>query len=99
MVVLMKRIVAVWVCGWALVVASVSGSAQTMKPAKPAGAAPKVAYYIDPAAMELPALIPDPPDVDSATNKAELAELHRIESTRTPEQLAAAKADDAEEDM
>jgi acid phosphatase (class A) len=70
-----------------------------MKPARPAGAAPKVAYYIDPASMDLPALIPNPPAVDSATNQAELAELHRIESTRTSAQVIAAKADEAEEDM
>lgn len=95
----MKRMVAVWVCGWALLAASVSGSAQTMKPAKPAGAPPKVAYYIDPMVLDLSRLISDPPAVDSATNKAELAELHRIESARTPDQVAAAKADEAEEDL
>ncbi len=95
----MKRIVSVWVCGWVLVLASVSSSAQTIKSAKPAGAPPRVAYYIDPAVMELPALIPNPPAVDSVSNKAELAELHRIESTRTPAQVAAAKSDEAEEDM
>jgi hypothetical protein len=37
----MRRIFGVWVCGWALLVAFVGGQAQTMKPAKPAGAAPK----------------------------------------------------------
>ena len=95
----MKRILAVWVCAWALVAASVGISAQTTKPAKPAGAAPKAMYYIDPAVLDLPALIVDPPVVDSAANKAELAELHRIEQTRTPAQVAAAKADEDEEDM
>lgn len=94
----MKRILAVWVCGWALFAASVGSLAQTMKPAKPA-AAPKVAYYFDPTILELPDLIANPPVVDSAANKAELAELHKIEATRTPAQVAAAKADEDEEDM
>ena len=95
----MKRMTAVWVWAGALLCASVSGSAQTMKPAKPAGAAPKVAYYIDPAVLDLSSLIPPPPALNSATAKAELAELHHIEATRTPAQLAAAKADEQEEDM
>lgn len=95
----MKRKVAVWVCGWALIAASLSGSAQTMKPVKPAGAAPKVAYYFDPTVLDLAHLIPAPPAPDSATTQAELAELHRIESTRTPDQVAAAKVDENEEDM
>jgi acid phosphatase (class A) len=86
-------------CGWALLAASVGVSAQTMKPAKPAGAAPKAAYYIDPSVLQLPVLIPDPPAPGSAANQAELAELHRIEAARTPAQVSAAKADEAEEDM
>jgi acid phosphatase (class A) len=74
-------------------------SAQTMKPAKPAGATPKTAYYIDPMVLDLTALVPEPPAVDSAANKAELAELHRIEQARTPAQVAAAKTDEDEEDL
>jgi acid phosphatase (class A) len=93
------RIFAVWGCGWALFAATLGISAQTMKLAKPAGAAPKAAYYIDPMVLDLAALVPDPPAVDSAANKAELAELHRIEQARTPEQIAAAKADEDEEDL
>jgi acid phosphatase (class A) len=70
-----------------------------MKPAKAAGAAPKTAYYIDAAALNLPALIADPPAVGSAVDKAELAELHRIERTRTAAQVAAAKADEGNESL
>jgi acid phosphatase (class A) len=92
-------IAAVRLCGWALIAASLAVSAQTTKPAKLAGGAPKTAYYIDPAVMDLPALIPDTPAPGSAANKAELAELHRIEASRTPAQVAAAKADEAEEDI
>jgi acid phosphatase (class A) len=88
-----------WMCGWALLAASVVAPAQTMKPAKPAAAAPKVAYYFDLTVLELPDLIANPPAVDSAANKAELTELHKIEATRTPAQVAAAKADEDEEDL
>ncbi len=96
----MKGILAVRVCAWALVATSVGISGQTAKPAKPgAVVAPKAAYYIDPAVLDLPALIPDPPAVDSPANKAELVELHRIEQSRTPAQVAAARADEDEEDM
>jgi acid phosphatase (class A) len=95
----LKRLFAVGVCAWALLVASVGLPAQTMRPAKPAAAAPRVAYYFDPLVLDLPDLIPNPPAVDSLANQAELAELHKIESTRTPAQVAAAKADEDEEDM
>ena len=87
--------------GWAVVCAlSVSlVHAQTMKPAKPAGATPKAPYYFDPAVLNLVDLIPPPPPIDSAANKAELNELHRIEKARTPSQVAAARSDEAEEDL
>jgi len=40
-----------------------------------------------------------PPTQDSQATKAELAYVHRVEQTRTPEQVAAAQADDREEDL
>ncbi|MGD0797032.1 MAG: phosphatase PAP2 family protein [Acidobacteriaceae bacterium] len=87
---------------WALCIAlgwiSFSAQGQTVKPPK-AAATPKSAYYIDPAVMDLPALITDPPAVGSAEDKAELAELHRIEKTRTPAQVTAAKDDEANESL
>jgi acid phosphatase (class A) len=95
----MKRIFAVWMCAWALFAAASGSQAQTMKPAKPAAVAPKVAYYFDPMVLDLPDLIPNPPTVDSTANQAELTELHQIEGARTPAQVAAAKADEDEEDM
>ena len=94
----MRRCFAVWVFACALFAAPVGVQAQTMKPAKPA-AAPKVAYYFDPMVLDLPDLIANPPAVDSPANNAELAVLHQIEATRTPGQIAAAKADEDEEDM
>jgi len=89
------RVLAVWL----LVGAALGMPAQTMKPAKPAGAAAKTAYYIDPMVLDLAALVADPPPVGSAANDAELAELHRIEAARTAEQVERAKADEEEEDL
>ena len=94
----MKRIMAC-VMVWALFGQVGNLAPQTMKPAKPAGGSPKTAYYFDPGMLNLTVLVPAPPAVDSTANKAELAELHRLEQTRTPEQAAAAKRDEDEEDM
>jgi acid phosphatase (class A) len=79
----------------ALSLALIAARGQAPKPPKP----PAVAYYIDPAVLDLPTLIPDPPAVGSAENDAQLAELHRIERIRTPAQIAAAKADEANENL
>jgi acid phosphatase (class A) len=89
----------VWVAGWTLALALVGAQAQEMKPAKAAGAAPKTAYYIDPAVLDVSVLIPNPPAKGSVADKAELAELHRIERTRTAAQVAAAKADEGNESI
>ena len=59
----------------------------------------KMPYYIDTMILDAKVLLPPPPAVDSDANKAELEELHRIEQTGTPEQVAKAKADDNKEDM
>ena len=69
------------------------------KTTTPAPRAPKIAYYIDASVLDVRTLLPEPPAQDSVVTKAELAELHRIEQTRTPEQIAKVKADEAEEDM
>jgi acid phosphatase (class A) len=90
------RLGSVWVVLCALML--VGARAQDMGSAK-AGAAPKTAYYIDPSVMDLPALIADPPKTGSAADDAELAELHRIEATRTPAQVTAAKADEGNESV
>jgi acid phosphatase (class A) len=42
-------------------------------------------------------ILPQPPAADSATTKKELKELHRIEKTRTKQQVAQAMADDKDE--
>lgn len=75
--------------------------AQESQPKTPAGAPkpPRTAYYVDPIVLNPSDLILSPPLPDSAAGREELAELHRIEQTRTEAQVAQAKADDAEEDM
>lgn len=55
--------------------------------------------FISPEELQAALLLPSPPAADSRQNASDLAELHRIQDTRTPAQIAAAKADDAEEDM
>ena len=52
-------------------------------------------------ADQLPArdLLEAPPANDSAETKSELAELHRIQDSRTPAQVAQAQVDDREEDI
>lgn len=62
-----------------------------------AAKAPKTAYYVDTRVLDLTLLVPPPPAQDSESVKAELAELHRIEATRTPAQAAAAQADENDE--
>ena len=76
--------------------------AQQEKAVKAATAATKpikMPYYIDAMLLNVGTLLPPPPPVGSAANDAELAELHRIEQTRTPDQVTKAKADEAEENM
>jgi len=75
-------------------------SAQDNKPAvdaKPAKV--RVATFVQVDKLPLATIIPPPLAADSAVSKAEFAELHRIQDARTPEQVKAAQADDAEEDI
>jgi acid phosphatase (class A) len=65
--------------------------------AKPAKV--RVATYIDAERLPLETIVPPPPTRGSETAKAEFQELHRIQAARTPEQVKAARADDAEEDI
>jgi acid phosphatase (class A) len=61
--------------------------------------AKRTPYYVDPSLLDLALILPLPPTQDSQTTKAELAYVHRVEQTRTPGQVAAAQADDREEDL
>jgi len=49
--------------------------------------------------LNLSLLIAPPPSPESDAGRAERAELHQLESTRTPEQIAAAQMDDKREDF
>ena len=55
--------------------------------------------FVLPEQLDMAAILPTPPAGDSAQTAAELAELHRLEKTRSAAEIARAKADDAEEDM
>jgi len=65
--------------------------------AKPAKV--RVASFIHVDKLPLATIVPAPPADGSEITKAEFAELHRIQDARTPEQVKAAQADDAEEDI
>jgi acid phosphatase (class A) len=56
-------------------------------------------YFVDPSILDLSQIFLLPPAQESETTKGELAYIHRVELTRTPEQVAAAQADDREEDL
>lgn len=69
-------------------------------PAQPAQVVPvRAPHFLDPANLPLASLIPSPPSADSVEGKADLAEVHRIERTRTPAQVRAAQYDDTQEDI
>lgn len=59
----------------------------------------RMTYYIDPQSLHLDLILSPPPAPGSAVTASELAELHRIEATRTATQVAQSQADDHEEDI
>jgi acid phosphatase (class A) len=59
----------------------------------------RVATYLHVDRLPLATIVPAPPADGSEITKSEFAELHRIQEARTPEQVKAAQADDAEEDI
>ncbi|HTF72656.1 MAG TPA: phosphatase PAP2 family protein [Edaphobacter sp.] len=66
---------------------------------KPPGSAKQPLYYVDATVLDLSLVLPSPPPQDSSVTEAEIAEIRRIEQSRTPEQIAAARVDDKEEDI
>jgi acid phosphatase (class A) len=76
-----------------------TGYAQGQKDTAAKPAKVRVATYIHVDRLPLATIISAPPADGSETVKAEFAELHRIQAARTPEQVKAAQADDAEEDI
>jgi acid phosphatase (class A) len=69
--------------------------AQTPSP----GRGPRKAFFVTVEQMSAWLIVPNPPSDGSITGKADLAEVHRLQETRTPAQVAHAQADDVEEDM
>ena len=61
--------------------------------------AKRTPYFVDPSILDLSQILMLPPAQDSETTKRELDYIHHVELTRTPEQIAAAQADDREEDL
>lgn len=61
--------------------------------------AAKEPLLLDPAGLKLADMLPSPPAQNSATVKAELQELHQIEQSRTPAQVAAAQADEKQQNI
>jgi acid phosphatase (class A) len=60
---------------------------------------PASVVFVTAEQMPVVSFLPAPPAGDSAATRAELAELHHLQDTRTPAEVAHAKADDAEEDI
>ena len=81
-------------CTCVAVCAQEPAGAGVAKPAKV-----RVATFIQVDKLPLATLIPAPPAEESEIAKAEFVELHHIQEARTPEQIKAAQADDAEEDI
>jgi acid phosphatase (class A) len=61
--------------------------------------AKKTPWFVDPAKLPVADLIPAPPLANSAEGKSDLAEVHRVENTRSPAEVKAAQYDDTHEDI
>jgi acid phosphatase (class A) len=57
------------------------------------------AYFTDPAILNVTRVLAPPPSTDSVTTQTELAVIHGLEQSRTQQQVAAARADDLEQDI
>lgn len=74
--------------------------AEDVKAVSAAGPAKvRVASFIQVDTLSLATVVPPPPATGSQEAIAEFEELHRLQDRRTPEQVKAAQADDAEEDI
>ena len=63
------------------------------------GQAGRKPIFVSAQQLDIASVLPDPPANDSAQTTKELAELHRMQETRSAEQIAHAKGDDVEEDI
>jgi len=62
-------------------------------------AAPRRPIFVTPEQLSAALILASPPSAESWKNLEELAELHRLQQTRTPEEIARAQEDDREESM
>jgi acid phosphatase (class A) len=56
-------------------------------------------YFTGPTILNVALVLEPPPSPNSVTTQTELAIIHGVEQTRTPQQIAAARADDKEQDI
>lgn len=75
------------------------GLAGAQAPAPRVTARPAPKRYVRPEEVDPRLLVPPPPADGSSRHLAELAEVHRLVATRTPERLAQAVWDDKHEDV
>lgn len=61
--------------------------------------APRKPIFVTPEQLDAFAILPNPPADHTPAGEADLADVHRLQDTRKPDQIAHAKADDAEEDI
>lgn len=59
----------------------------------------KKTVFVSAEQLEVASVLLNPPAMDSAQTKSEIADLHQLEKTRTPEQVLRAQQDDAQEDI
>lgn len=78
-----------------LILFAAAAQAQTPAPAP----APRKPIFITPEQLNISAILPAPPADRSPRANAELAEVHRIQDTRTEAMIKHARADEAEETM
>jgi acid phosphatase (class A) len=56
-------------------------------------------YFIDPSILDVASTLTAPPASGSQSTQEELAVIHHVELTRTPQQVIAAREDDREQDI
>jgi acid phosphatase (class A) len=59
----------------------------------------RTAYFIDPTNLNVALILSPPPAQDSDATRADLAIVHRAEQTRTPQEVAAARVDDLQQEI
>jgi acid phosphatase (class A) len=87
-----------------LVLIFLAASALTLAAQQPATTAAqkpaaRQSYYINPEILESGIVIAPPPSANSDAGKADLAEIHQVEATRTPAQVRSAQSDEKGENI